>query len=68
LKILKVKLNEWNFNTFGKVYIQINAPTLKVNFIQEEINRLGHFDCLFEFEKTAKLELENHLNLEEVFW
>lgn len=68
LKILKENLKTWNKVTFGNIHSQLKLATQKLDDIQADIDRLGYNDHLMEQEKIAQINLENMLNMEEIFW
>lgn len=67
LKHLKSTLKVWNKNTFGNVNDQVKQATLKVDSIQTQLDTFDITDDLLEQEKTAQIELEHALYLEETF-
>ena len=66
--MLKDKLKTWNKEIFGNVHNQVRDSNVMLDEIPEKIDRLGHLDILMEQEKSAQLNLENVVNLEEIFW
>ena len=68
LKRLKDELKVWNKNIFGDIHNQVKATFAKVDDIQQLINISGYSDELMHQEKLAKIDLENVLNIEEVYW
>ncbi|XP_058784648.1 uncharacterized protein LOC131659478 [Vicia villosa] len=68
LKILKLKLKDWNKNIFGDVKIRVLEAETKLKIIQEEINSLGYSDNRQSAEAKAQYELEKALMFEEEFW
>jgi len=68
LKNLKDALKVWNKNTFGNVHSQVDNAYKVLDEIQMKIDTLGNSDSLMDQEKSAQLQLENALNIEEIFW
>jgi hypothetical protein len=68
LKLLKLELKTWNKNIFGNVHDHVSLAVKKLDSIQEEINVRGCLDELFDQEKQANIDLENALNMEELYW
>jgi len=68
LKILKSKLKFWNKETFGNVHALVKDAEDKLQGIQNNIDVNGHTDTLMEQEKQAQINLQQSLNIEEIFW
>jgi len=68
LKILKEAFKVWNKNTFGNVHTQVTDVYKDLDEIQMKINNTGIFDLLMDQEKAAQINLENALNVGEMFW
>jgi hypothetical protein len=64
---LKGELKNWNRNAFGNIQNQVANSVAKLDNIQHKINLDECYDYLFQQEKLAQIELENILNMEEVF-
>lgn len=67
LKNLKEALKVWNKNTFGNVHSQVNTTYKELDDIQVKIDNIGCTDILMDQEKIAQVNLENALNIEEIF-
>jgi len=68
LKHLKLALKTWNKNSFGDVHAHVKNAIQKVGLIQEELDISGATYDLLEQEKSAQIELEKTLDIEETFW
>ncbi|GAU40165.1 hypothetical protein TSUD_292700 [Trifolium subterraneum] len=68
LKSLKEKLKVWNRNVFGNIHHNVKAASAKVDSLQQDIDTFGPTDELINQEKTARINFENVLNMEEIFW
>lgn len=68
LKVLKLKLKNWNKTTFGNIHNLVrNAENILVN-IQNEIESNGNNEALMEQQKLAQIQLEKALQKEEDLW
>lgn len=67
LKALKLKLKDWNVNVFGNVHARVNAAIQNLNLIQEQIDRNGFSDSLFDQEKMAQVDLQQAIHYQESF-
>jgi hypothetical protein len=68
LKLLKIKLKEWNKNVFGNVNEAVSTAEHNLHVIQENIQLNGPSDLLLSDEKLANIVLEDALSKQEVFW
>ncbi|MCH84849.1 RNA-directed DNA polymerase (Reverse transcriptase), partial [Trifolium medium] len=68
LKMLKDKLKIWNKDTFGNVHNMVKQAEIKLKVVQDRIDSDGHSELLLNLEKSAQLDLNNALNIEEMFW
>jgi hypothetical protein len=68
LNRLKLKLKQWNKETFGNIHANVKTATSQVDQIQMMIDLNGASDSLLDQEKSALINLENVLHMEELFW
>jgi hypothetical protein len=68
LKLLKIKLKDWNKNCFGNVNEAVTTAEQNLNLIQDQIQLNGPSDLLLADEKLAHFAFEEALNKQEVFW
>ncbi|MCH80720.1 DUF4283 domain protein, partial [Trifolium medium] len=68
LKMLKDKLRIWNKDSFGNVQNMVRQAEIKLQVIQDRIDGSGHSELLMKMEKNAQMDLNNALNIEEMFW
>lgn len=68
LKIVKLKLKEWNKTCFGDVNLRVSSAEAKVFTIQAELNSRGFLGESMLQEKEAQSELQQALHYQEEFW
>jgi hypothetical protein len=68
LKKVKENLKVWNKSVFGNIHSNVKNATAKVDSIQQDIDTFGPTDDLIDQERLAKIDLENVLNMDEIFW
>jgi len=68
LKLLKMKLKQWNKDVFGNIHSNVEQDENKLADIQNQINIHGHNDNLMNKEKIAQISLDQALNQQETFW
>jgi exonuclease III len=68
LKILKMKLKEWNKTCFGNINEAVVQADLNLKNVQHNIQSIGPTDMLLAEERQANIALEDALNKQEVFW
>lgn len=68
LKLLKIRLKDWNKNVFGDVHQQVKSAMTLVDEIQNQISIQGNTDELVSKEKDAQIALQQVLAYEEDFW
>jgi len=68
LKRLKIALKEWNKNTFGDIHVKVKDDETHLNHIQMQIDSNGSSSTLLNPQKQAQMNLDEALNMQEVFW
>ncbi|PNX60507.1 hypothetical protein L195_g051967 [Trifolium pratense] len=68
LKFLKESLKIWNKNTFGNVHSNVKIASQKLDDIQHVLDSIGPTDVLLDQQNIAQINLDNALNMEELFW